>query len=142
ARLGTEFPEEGLGINWPNQFVKPHQDKLKTCWSQPLDSKQSHAVKHATKKAWFALLEKVLVEEEIDEECIYAMDETSFQAGEGKKQQVIERAGTYHQLQQHSGGRQQISWQLSQSVLIVLTSLWLSCMQVVYFCQHGIRKLP
>ncbi|EIN03598.1 CENP-B protein, partial [Punctularia strigosozonata HHB-11173 SS5] len=45
----------------------------------------------------------------IDGECIYAVDETGFQAGEGRTERVIGAAGTYHQHQQRSGGRENMT---------------------------------
>ncbi|KAJ7150436.1 hypothetical protein C8R43DRAFT_887340 [Mycena crocata] len=31
ARLGDEFPEDGVGINWTQWFCEKHDDRLQTC---------------------------------------------------------------------------------------------------------------
>ncbi|KAJ7020879.1 hypothetical protein C8F04DRAFT_883046, partial [Mycena alexandri] len=32
ARLGDEFPGDGVGINWTQRFCKKYSDRLQTCW--------------------------------------------------------------------------------------------------------------
>ncbi|KAI6023059.1 hypothetical protein BKA83DRAFT_4003365, partial [Pisolithus microcarpus] len=93
ARLGSDFPEEGVGTNWTSCFLQWHHGCLSTYWSSSLDSKCGQAVNENTHKAWCTLLKHTLDENHIEEDCIWAADETGFQPGVGQKQWVIASGG-------------------------------------------------
>ena len=84
ARLSNDFP--GVGKSWTHRFIEKHFKHLKTSWSAPLDSKCGRAVNENTNKAWFDLLEGVLDQYDIAEDCIHAVDEIGIspQSGEGE----------------------------------------------------------
>jgi hypothetical protein len=91
ARLGDAFPETGVGHNWTDRFVTRHADHVARYWSSSLDMKET------------------LERENIDEDCIWAADETGFQPGGGPKQRVFGPAKKKTQHQQRDGNRENIT---------------------------------
>jgi hypothetical protein len=125
ARLGSQFPEAGVGKKWTGRFVEKHHDRLWTYWSHALDNKRGRAVNPVTNTAWFDLLEDVLAgrrDNEFDEEGddangereyeavvaenVYGMDESGFPASTATKRRVIGGAGKKTQHQQGDRGRE------------------------------------
>ena len=109
ARLGDAFPAGGVGENWTYHFVKKYSNSMKMCWSHPLESAHGNAVNPFTDAAWFDLLLKIFTELEVEEDCIWAADETGFQPGNGYRERVIGSAGTWHQHQQKGGSHENIT---------------------------------
>ncbi len=113
ARLGDQFPDDGVGKEWTNRFVERHSEVLKPYWSHSLDNSRARAVNPNNKEAYFALLEKTIRgndgEEPIPAELIYGMDETGIQQGVGVKERVLGPAGQKVQYQQRSGDRENIT---------------------------------
>lgn len=79
-RLGkTGF--RGVGKNWVDRFLEKHSDRLKTFLASPLERSRANAANPTTHKMFFDLLKKTIKEHNIDEDCIYAADETGFMPG-------------------------------------------------------------
>ncbi|CAK5278846.1 unnamed protein product [Mycena citricolor] len=130
ARLGDDFPEEGLGKNWTQRFLEKHSKRVKTYWSSSLDHKRGRAVNPANNMEWFRLLGDTLsgkmdylFDEDLDSppsngppdgfvpvpilaENIYGTDESGFFAAGNTKKRVIGKAGTKTQHVQSDGGRE------------------------------------
>lgn len=106
ARLGAQFPKEGVGRNWTARFVEKYSDRLKTTWSRPLETKRGRAVNPHTHDAYFTLLETTINTYDIRPDCIYAVDEVGFQTGAGQSQRVIgaQKKGPHYQ--QKDGSRE------------------------------------
>jgi hypothetical protein len=111
ARLGDGF--KGMGKNWAARFIEKHADQLKSYWSRSLDKSRARAVNPVTKKAFFELLEGVLIgddgQELIPPELIYGVDETGIQCGIGGRVRVLGHVGKKDQYQQRSGDRENIT---------------------------------
>lgn len=107
SRLGTGFC--GVGKNWTDRFLEKHSDRLKTFYASPLDRTRANAVNPVTHKMFFDLLEKTLKEHNIDQDCIYAADETGFMPGRACRSKVIGKAHTKGQHRKESGNRQNIT---------------------------------
>ncbi|KIK97782.1 hypothetical protein PAXRUDRAFT_135622, partial [Paxillus rubicundulus Ve08.2h10] len=86
TRLGTSFPEAGVGTNWTQHFLERHTAHLASYWSVPLDTAHGRAVNKHTNTAWFDLLGKTIAVQKIEEDCLWAADETGFQPGGGLRQ--------------------------------------------------------
>ncbi|KIK10641.1 hypothetical protein PISMIDRAFT_40516, partial [Pisolithus microcarpus 441] len=56
TRLGENFPESGVGLNWTDHFVEWHSAQLGRYWSSSLDSNRGRAVNENTHQEWFKLL--------------------------------------------------------------------------------------
>ena len=107
ARLGDEF--NGLGKNWTGNFLDRHSNQLAQHWSSPLDTKRGQAVNENTHKAWCALLEHTINEYGIQEDTLWAADESGFQPGTGQSQCVIGSVKQKIQHQQQDGNRENIT---------------------------------
>jgi len=107
ARLGDTFPETGVGKNWTARFLDRHSGQLGLHWSSPLDTNRGHAVNENTHKAWCKLLEHTLNVHGIQEDTLWAADESGFQPGTGQKQCVIGSAKQKIQHQQQLDGNQE-----------------------------------
>ena len=114
ARLGTKFPENGVGIQWTHRFIEKHSDKLHMYTAKSLDTARGQAVNKHTNELWFDVVEEVQLEgddgEPIALECTWAMDESGFQANGGKGfEHVIGAKGKKVQYQQQAGTRENIT---------------------------------
>ncbi|KAF9225130.1 hypothetical protein BS17DRAFT_807511 [Gyrodon lividus] len=109
ARLGEAFPETGVGHNWTDRFTTCHADRIAQYWSSPLDTACGQAVNPHTHKAWCNLLKEMLEREKIEEDCLWAADETGFQPGGRTRQCVFGPAKKKIQHQQHNGNRENIT---------------------------------
>ncbi|RDB27179.1 hypothetical protein Hypma_004386 [Hypsizygus marmoreus] len=111
GRYGEHF--EGIGKNWAKRFVQRHSDKLKGCWTRPLEASRARAGNPITKKAFFEILEETIKggegEDPIPAELIYGADESGFQDGIGTKEWAYGpvNEGILHQ--QRGGGRENIT---------------------------------
>lgn len=110
ARLGNAFPAGGVGENWVYRFVEKNSDRLKTCWSSKLEQLRGRAVNPATNDLWHDIVEGSLEEHpDVDEDCIWATDETGFHPSLGHRERVIGAAGSKLQYQQRGGTRENIT---------------------------------
>jgi hypothetical protein len=109
ARLGNAFPETGVGHNWTDRFTTCHANRVAQYWSSSLDTARGRAVNPHTHKAWCNLLKETLDRENIEEDCIWAADETGFQPGGGPKQRVFSPSQKKTQHQQRDGNRENIT---------------------------------
>ncbi|KAF9224098.1 hypothetical protein BS17DRAFT_880130 [Gyrodon lividus] len=91
ARLGEAFPETGVGHNWTDRFATRHADRIVQYWT------------------WCNLLKETLKREKIEEDCLWAADETGFQPGGGTRQRVFGPVKKKIQHQQHDGNRENIT---------------------------------
>ena len=107
TRLRDGF--SGVGKQWTHHFVVKYATRLKVSWSRALDSKRGQAVNPHTHKAWFDLLQHIYKEFNLDEECIFAADETGISPDSGDRERVIGRRKPGPQYQQHTGNRENIT---------------------------------
>ncbi|KAF8174026.1 hypothetical protein K438DRAFT_1525755, partial [Mycena galopus ATCC 62051] len=128
ARLGDQFPESGVGVNWTQRFVEKHSVRLQAFWGKPMDNKRGRAVNPHTNTAYFDMVEEVLAgkrdyefKQDFDNESgspadfvpvpikpenIYACDKSRFFPAGGVRQRVIGARGAPQQHQQIDGGRE------------------------------------
>jgi len=109
ARLGNDFPESGVGKNWTDRFVERQSNSLGRYWTAPLDTARGRAVNKTTNERWYNLLGDTIKKNNIEEDCIWAADETGFQPGGGVKERVIGPAHIKTQHQQRDGDRENIT---------------------------------
>ena len=114
ARLGGIFPKNGVGLNWVDQFLKCHTDRIQTYRSHPLEALHGKVVNEYTHRNYFDILRHML--ETGDDggpllpENIYGSDETGFWTGEGSSNwKVVGPAGKQIQHQQKTGNRENIT---------------------------------
>jgi hypothetical protein len=100
AWLKEKFPAGGVGRNWTDRFVEKHMDKLGRFWTQSLDTAHGCAVNPTTHDQWFTLLKDAIITLGIEEDCIWAADETGFQPGGGNKESIFGPSGAKIQYQQ------------------------------------------
>lgn len=84
-------------------------DELGRFWTRSLDTARGHAVNPTTHDQWFTLLEGAMTSLGIEEDCIWAADETGFQPGGGNKERVFGPSGAKIQYQQRDGNRENIT---------------------------------
>jgi hypothetical protein len=108
-RLGSRFPEKGLGRDWGNRFITKYHNRLGMYWSSALDSSRSRAVNPITKEEYFRMLKEVREKYDIPDEQVYGADETGIQSGIGMTERVIGPAEAKIQHQQRSGTRENIT---------------------------------
>ena len=109
ARLGDDFPNSGVGINWTSRFVEKHSSRLGRYWSSSLETARGRAVNETTNREWYNLLGNTIKEKNIQEECMWASDESGFQPGMGFKERVIGPAKQKTQHLQRDGNRENIT---------------------------------
>ncbi|KDR85856.1 hypothetical protein GALMADRAFT_234970, partial [Galerina marginata CBS 339.88] len=111
ARLGSKFPEGGVGQQWTYRFIEKHSDRLHVYTARPLDTLRGQAVNETTNAHWQDVVEDLQLRgddgNEVAPECTFGMDEGGFQAngaeGWGK---VIGAKGKKIQYQQQAGSRE------------------------------------
>jgi hypothetical protein len=113
ARLGSQFPEEGVGKRWTDRFVEKYSDRLSTYNARPLEGVRGCAVNPTTNEAWYELLGETLLTgdngQPIAQECCWAADEAGFQpAGGTSQERLIGAAKKRVQHQQRGGSRENI----------------------------------
>ena len=109
ARMGSEFPEEGVGKHWTRHFVEKHSHQLKTAWSTPLKTKRAKGANPTANKAWWKLLKEVLDKYDIKTFNTYAIDEVGCQPYGAEREQVIGGKQASPHYQQRSGSRETIT---------------------------------
>lgn len=97
ARLGNNFPKEGVGKQWVHRFLAEHDDQLGTFWSHNLNNARARGVNPTNNTEYWDMLENVIRKEDnedyIPEHLHFAGDETGFMKGIGGSQRVIGRKG-------------------------------------------------
>lgn len=106
ACLDESFPDSGIGQNWTQRFITAHHNELKPAWAQRLDSARGCAVNATNHEEWFKLLGETI--EDVNNEYIWAADESGFQTSGAVCEHVIGRAGESTQYQQRDGNREKI----------------------------------
>ena len=111
ARLGDDFPEDGVGKQWTDCFVEKHSDCLGAFYTHSLEGKWARAVNPHTNAAWFKLLGEVLSTGDngspIAKECMWGIDECGFQPKIGSVQQkAIGGKGKKVHYQQKNRGKE------------------------------------
>jgi hypothetical protein len=104
ARLGSRFPEFGVGRQWTHRFVEKHTDYIKTSWARPLETIRGRAVNPNTNDAWYDILEDEA--KTVDQDCLYAADEVGLQPNSGHRERVIGGVGPGPQYQQRDGNKE------------------------------------
>lgn len=93
---------EEVGKAWVERFLDWHYDKLQTYWSKPLDTLRANSLNPDAVKGWFKILQEEVVDKNIPEENIFAMDESGFPPSDQGTQRVVGRVG--NKIQHKSGG--------------------------------------
>lgn len=109
TRLGSRFPSNGLGINWPSWFIEKHNEWLGMYWSRALDTLRGCTVNPVTKAEYFKIVKQVLKEYNIPDYLVYRADETGIQTGAGVTEHIIGPAGAKLQYQQRNGNHKNIT---------------------------------
>lgn len=109
ARLGDEFPENGVGKQWTDQFVEKHSNQIGAFYTCTLEGAQARAVNLTTNTTWWKLLGEVLQTGDggfpIVQENTYGVDECGFQPEIGSAQgKAIGGKGKKVHYQQKNGG--------------------------------------
>ena len=87
-RIFGEDAEE-VGKAWVERFLDRHYDKLQTYWSKPLDTLRANSLNPDAVKGWFKILQEEVVDKNIPEENIFAMDESGFPPSDQGTQRVV-----------------------------------------------------
>lgn len=110
ARLGTEFPETGVGMNWTHRFTKRHADRIKVSRSRPLEDKRARAANPTNNTLWFTILGNAIEEFTIKDINEYGVDEVGVQTqGQGERELVLGPRTKAVPYQQRSGTRENIT---------------------------------
>lgn len=108
ARYGSAW--RGVGKNWTFRFMNRVSDRLQTYRSRPRDNVRARAANPYTKEAFFTLFKDTCEAHHINDDLIYAADETGIQTGIGQSEKVIGPTGLHGgQPQQRSGSRENIT---------------------------------
>lgn len=82
ARLEGTFPESGVGLNWVDQFLERHSNRIRTYRAHPLEVLCGRAVNEYTHWHYFDILKHILDTGDdggsLLPENIYGSDETAF----------------------------------------------------------------
>lgn len=114
ARLGTKFPETGVGSQWTHRFIEKYSERLHVYTSRPLDTARGQAVNEHANKLYFDMVEDIQLRGDsgnpVADECTYAMDEIGFSPnGDEGHERVIAAPGKKLQYQQQKGTRENIT---------------------------------
>ena len=103
AKLGD--PTFCIGVHWVHRWLERHKGHLQKYWNTSLDSTRANAVNPPTVSDYFSKLKKVLIEHNIEPDCLWSMDETGLQFNHTPKKRVIGPAGKHQQHSIRSGTR-------------------------------------
>lgn len=109
ARLGSAFPEDGVGHNWTHRFAEKYSDRIKLSWARPLETKRGRAVNPNNDKAWWDLLKETLTKYDIKEHNTYGVDEVGCQPYGTERERVFGGRKPGPQYQQRTGTRENIT---------------------------------
>ena len=123
AHAGKEKAEQDpLGINWVDNFVTRHHDKIAGAlrqlrllitahqssglWANPLDMQRAKALNPHNIEDWFENVVKPhIVDQNVPPECIFGTDETGVSLDQGQSNRVVAEKGTKRQHQSGGGNR-------------------------------------
>lgn len=110
SRLGSKFPEEGVGKRWTYRFVARHSDRLHVFNASSLDTLRGQAVNPHSNKLYFDLMEELAKTgndgKPMAPECMHAFDEIGFNNLSGGATKVIGHTGKKMQYQQRGANRE------------------------------------
>lgn len=110
ARLGLEFPEQGVRRTWTYHFIAKHSDCLHVFNTSPLDTLHRQAVNPHSNKLYFDMLEEFALTGDdgklMSPKCIWAFDEIRFNNLSGSPTKVIGYTGKKQQYQQQGANRE------------------------------------
>jgi hypothetical protein len=114
ARLGSKFPETGVGRQWTYRFLEKHSNKLHMYTARALDTARGQAVNEHANTKYFDMVEDLQLRGDegkpVADECTFTMDEGGFQAnGDEGFERVIGAKGKKVQYQQRKGTRENIT---------------------------------
>lgn len=114
ARMGSKFPENGVGHRWTGRFIEKHSDQLHMYVARPLSTDRGQAVNKNANTKYFDMVEDLHLHgdegEPVAAECIFTLDEAGFQAnGNEGFERVIGAKGKKVQYQQQKGTRENIT---------------------------------
>jgi len=93
ARLGKDFPEDGLGKRFTERFLLRHSDRIKTTDSRPLEDKRGRAVNPTNDEEYWRLLEETIIEYKITPETTFGTDEIGVQPRGNDRERVFTPVG-------------------------------------------------
>ncbi|TFK78622.1 DDE-domain-containing protein, partial [Polyporus arcularius HHB13444] len=97
---------EDFGANWIVRFKARHYARIKSIWESPLDSERAAGLNPVATERYFRTVGRIYEEEDIQDCCRYAADESGFWAAIGGAERVVGRADTRRQHGQQSGSRE------------------------------------
>lgn len=107
ARIGPDYVP--VGSTWIYGFLGHHRDELQMHWSRPLDTQRARALNPEAVTHWFSLVDKWIVQNGIQPEDIYGMDESGFPPALQGRQRVAGSRGTKTQHKQGGADRQNVT---------------------------------
>lgn len=110
ARLGDNFPAQGVGLNWTYRFSKRHADRIRVSRSRALEDKRARAGNPANDALWWTIAEKSINDYSVKPENLYGVDEAGIRTqGEGEREIVLGPRTKAVPYQQRSGTRENIT---------------------------------
>jgi len=107
GRLGGQY--EKVGKCWVDNFLRRHDNRLRTYWSAPLPSVRAKAGNHENISGYFALVKERITDPNVPPECVWSMDETQANPDGIPTQQVVGESGLHRQHQQGLSNKQTIT---------------------------------
>jgi len=93
GRLGTDFPEDGLGKWFTDRFLLRHSNRIKMADTHPLKDKCGRAVNPTTNDEYWTLLEDTIIKYKITPETTFGTDEISVQPRGDDRERVFTPVG-------------------------------------------------
>jgi hypothetical protein len=84
-----EIPPLTVGPNWPYRFITRLPSQFQRVNQKPVDPKRINSEDIDAIKVWFARLDVLIHEYDIQPSNLYNFDETGFRIGQGKGEKVI-----------------------------------------------------
>jgi len=75
-RMRSGDPSATVGKLWLNRFMKRHHEDLRFYWSTTLTTVRGGALNKDVVDDWIKLLRKTVIDYEIEQDCVFSMDET------------------------------------------------------------------
>lgn len=101
--------ESPVGKNWVDRFITRYREEVQAHWSRPLATERAKSLNPEAVKAWFDLVEELVVKKGIKRENIYGMDESGFPPSNQGRQRVLGRRGTKTQHKQGNANRENVT---------------------------------
>jgi hypothetical protein len=107
SHLGDGY--EPVGESWIFRFLDRHEDELQTHWSKPLDMQRARALNPEVVDAWFDLVKRWIINQGIQKEDIYGMDESGFPPSGQGTERVVGGRGVKTQHKQGGADRENVT---------------------------------